>query len=72
MAIDVWFNATADKNAANKPDPGDHVNIVTHSNADALDLTLCWDSAVVTSLATWDSLVADIRRQTIAHGFLTT
>ena len=68
MAQNTWLNATVNKDAASIPDKADIVNAVVGGTAAANDMTISWDSAVVTKLNTWDSVVATARRRAIAAG----
>lgn len=68
MAQNTWLNATVNKDAAKIPDKVDIVNSVVGGGSAANDMTISWDSAVVTNLNTWDSVVATARRRAIAAG----
>lgn len=68
MAQNTWLNVTVNKDAAKIPDKVDIVNSVVGGTAAANDMTISWDSAVVTNLNTWDSVVATARRRAIAAG----
>jgi hypothetical protein len=61
MATNTWINVTADPAIAKKPDRADHRNTVVGGTADGANLTVAWDSAVVTTLTQWDSCVAAAR-----------
>lgn len=61
MAINTWATATLDPAAASKPDRADHRNVTQFAGADGASLTIAIDSAVVTRMTLFDSLVASIR-----------
>lgn len=68
MAQNTWLNATVSKNAANIPDKADIIDTVVGGGSAANDMTISWDSAVVTKLNTWDSVVAAARKRAQAAG----
>ena len=68
MAQNTWLNVTVNKDAALIPDTTNIVNSVVGGGAAANDLTISWDSAVVTNLNTWDSAVALARLRAIGGG----
>jgi hypothetical protein len=68
MAQNTWLNTAVGKNSANIPDKRDHVHSVTGGAAAAGDMTVSWDSAVVTNLNTWDSAIAAMRKRAIGGG----
>jgi hypothetical protein len=61
MAINTWANVTLSPAAANQPDRQDHKNTAAPGTADAGNLTVAWDSAVITRMTLWDSAVANAR-----------
>jgi hypothetical protein len=61
MAINNWANVTLSGGAAVQPDRADHKNIVAAGTADGGNLTVAWDSAVITRLTLFDSAVATAR-----------
>ncbi len=68
MAQNTWLNVTVNKNAANIPDKTSIVNVVVGGGSAANDMTVSWDSAVVTNLNTWDSVIATARQRAVASG----
>lgn len=68
MAQNTWLNATVSKNAAKIPDKADIIDTVVGGGSAANDMTVSWDSAVVTNLNTWDSVIAAARKRAIAAG----
>lgn len=67
MSINTWINVTLSPAAANQPDRQDHKNSSTGSGADAGNLTVAWDSAVITRMTLWDSAVATARLQALSR-----
>lgn len=63
MAINMWATATLDPAASLKADRQDHRNSTSFAGADGGNLTIAIDTAVVTRLTLFDSLVASIRSQ---------
>ena len=63
MATNTWVNVTLDAAASKKPDRSDHRNSVVGGTADGGNFTVAWDSAVVTTLTQFDSLVASARQR---------
>lgn len=61
MAINNWANVTLDPAATSKNDRADHRNTGTPAAADGGNLTVAWDSAVITRLTLFDSAVATAR-----------
>lgn len=61
MAINAWVTGTLDAAAASKPDRADHRNTVAGASADGGALTIAIDTAIITRLTLFDSLVASIR-----------
>lgn len=49
MAINTWINVTLDPAASKKPDRADHRNTTVGGTADGGNLTVAFDSAVITS-----------------------
>lgn len=70
MAQNTFLNATVNKNAAKIPDKADIIDTVVGGTAAASDMTVSWDSAVVTNLNTWDSVIATARRRAAAAGLI--
>lgn len=70
MAQNTWLNAVVNKNAALIPDKINIVSghVIVGGGSAANDMTVSWDSAVVTNLNTWDSVVAAARLRAIAGG----
>lgn len=68
MAQNTWINVTADKSAANRPSPNSQVHIAVGGTAAANDLTVSYDSAVITNIATFDKCVAEARLRAVAGG----
>lgn len=60
MAQNTWINATSDKSAASTPAGNQH-HAVSGGTSASGDFTISYDSAVVTSLNVFDSLVAAAR-----------
>ena len=67
MAQNTWINLTADKSAATTP-PGSHHHAVAGGTSATGDLTVSFDSAVVTTLNVFDSLVQAARQRAVAAG----
>lgn len=67
MAQNAWINAAADKAAASNP-TGNHHHVVSGGTSASGDFTVSYDSAVVTSLNVFDSLVRAVRQRAIAGG----
>jgi hypothetical protein len=61
MAIDTWLNVTLGGGATKQPDRADHRNTAGGSGADAGNLTVAFDSAVITRMTLFDSAVATAR-----------
>lgn len=61
MAINTWINVTLSPAAPVQPDRQDHRNTTGSSGADGGNLTVAFDSAVITRLTLWDSAVASAR-----------
>lgn len=68
MAQDTWVNVTADLSAANRPSPNSHVHTAKGGPAASSDFTISYDSAKVTGIAIFDTLVAAARLRAIAGG----
>ncbi|WP_316176259.1 hypothetical protein [Bradyrhizobium sp. SZCCHNRI1073] len=68
MAQNSWINVTSDKAAANRPSPNSHSHSAVGGTAATADFTISYDSAVVTSLAIFDTLVAAARLRAISGG----
>lgn len=68
MAQNSWINVTADKAAANRPSPNSHVHSAAGGTAASGDFTVSYDSAVVTNIAIFDTLIAAARLRAIAGG----
>ncbi len=67
MAQNTWINATADKSAGSTQDSLHHHSIAGGTSASG-DFTVSYDSAVVASLAIFDSLMKQARQRAIAGG----
>lgn len=67
MAQNTWINLTSDKSASSTPD-SQHHHSVSGGTAATGDLTVSYDSAVVTSLNIFDSLVRAARLRAIGAG----
>lgn len=67
MAQNTWINASADKSAASTPDNLHH-HAVSGGTSASGDFTISYDSAVVSSLNVFDSLVRSARLRAIAGG----
>lgn len=67
MAINKWVNVTLSGGAASQPDRGDHKNSGTPAAADGGNLTVAWDTAVITRMTLWDSAVATARLQALSQ-----
>jgi len=67
MAINTWFTAILNPNAAKIPDRADHHNQATPATADGGNVTVAYDSAVITTLTQLDSCLASIRAQIAAR-----
>lgn len=67
MAQNTWINLGADKSAASKPDGEGHHTANGGTSASG-DFTISYDSAVVTSLVMFDSLVRAARLRAQAGG----
>lgn len=61
MATNNWVNVTLDPSAGSKNDRADHRNTPVPATADGGNLTVAWDSAVITRMTLWDSAVASAR-----------
>lgn len=67
MAQNTWLNATADKAVATAPTNEGHHGISGGTSASG-DFTISYDSAVVTNLNVFDSLVRAARLRAQASG----
>lgn len=67
MAQNTWINLGADKSAASTPDNTHHHSVSGGASASG-DFTVSYDSAVVTNLNIFDSLVRAARQRVIAGG----
>jgi hypothetical protein len=67
MAQNIWINATADKSAATAPSGKGNHAIAGGASASG-DFTISYDSAVVTNLNMFDSLVMAARLRAIGAG----
>lgn len=67
MAQNVWINASADKSSGTVQDSLHHHTIAGGTAASG-DFTVSFDSAVVTSLAIFDSLMKQVRQRVIGGG----
>lgn len=67
MAQNTWINVVGDKSAATKTD-GDHVHSVSGGAAAAGDLTVSYDSTVVTTLRAFDTLLRAARARVVSGG----
>ena len=67
MAQNTWINITADKAMSTKTD-GYHYHSVSGGTSASGDLTVSFDSAVVTNLASFDTLMRAARQRAIAGG----
>lgn len=67
MAQNTWINLGADKSAASTPD-GNHHHTVAGGTSASGDFTISYDSAVVTNLNVFDSLVKAARLRAMAGG----
>lgn len=67
MAQNTWINASADKAAASSPGNLRH-HTVTGGTSASGDFTVSYDSAVVTSLNMFDSLVQAARQRAMGAG----
>lgn len=68
MAQNYFNNVTADKGVSTK-DPSQHAHLVNGSTTTPSgDLTLSYDTTVVTTVAILDSLVKAARARAIANG----
>lgn len=61
MAVNTWLTVTLDPAAGSKPDRQDHKNSCAPAAADGGNLTVAWDSAVITRMTLFDSAVASAR-----------
>jgi hypothetical protein len=68
MAQDTFVNVTADKNSATKVDGSDHRHSPSIGGSASGDFSISYDKAVVTRLATLDSLYASARKQASSSG----
>lgn len=66
MAQNTWINITADKGT--RTDHTHDVHEAKGGTAASGDLTISFDSAVITSLGTFDTAVATARLRAIAGG----
>lgn len=67
MAQNTWINLGADKSTASKPDGEGHHTASGGTSASG-DFTISYDSAVVTSLSIFDSLVRAARLRAMGGG----
>lgn len=67
MAQNTWINAGADKSASKTPDDYHHHTVSGGTSASG-DFTISYDSAVVSTIAVFDSLVRAARQRAIAGG----
>lgn len=68
MAINTWLTVTLGGATSKQPDRADHRHSCAPATADGGNLTVAWDSAVITSLTLFDSAVDAARK--IAAGRL--
>jgi hypothetical protein len=68
MAQNTWINVTADVAAARRPNPTSHVHTVVGGAAAAADMTISFDSAVVTNIAIFDTMVSQARMRCMSGG----
>ena len=68
MAQNTFLNATADKSAASKVDGQDHRHVTSVGSSASGDISITYDSAVITKLTTFDSAVAALRKLAISAG----
>ncbi len=68
MAQNTWLNITIDPAATRRPNPTSHVHTIVSAGAAASDMTISFDSAVVTNLATFDTAVAQCRSRAMGGG----
>lgn len=57
MAINTWFTVTLDAAASKKPDRQDHQNSCASASADGGNVTVAYDSAVITTITALRSCV---------------
>lgn len=67
MAQNTWINLGADKSSATTP-PDSHHHSAAGGTSASGDFTVSYDSAVVTNLNMFDSLVRAARQRAIAGG----
>lgn len=68
MALNTFVNVTIDKAAANRPDANSHLHTAIGGTASAGDMSISWDSAVMTSLAIFDTVVRAARLRAQSAG----
>lgn len=66
MAQNTWINITADKGS--RPNHTSDLHDAKGGTAAAGDLTVSYDSAVITSLGTFDTAIAAARLRAIGGG----
>lgn len=66
MAQNTWVNITADKGT--RQNHTQDLHGAAGGTAASGDLTVSWDSAVVTNLGSWDTAVAAARQRAIGGG----
>lgn len=67
MAINTWINVTLDPAASKKPDNQNHVNNAVGGTADANNLTIAYDSAVITTTSLALSCIETAKRLILAR-----
>lgn len=68
MAQNTWLNITVDPAASRRPNPTGHQHTIVGGTAAAGDMTISFDSAVVTTLAIFDTAVAQCRNRAMGGG----
>lgn len=66
MAQNTWINITADKGT--RPNHTSDLHQASGGSAASGDLTVSYDSAVITNLGTFDTALASARQRAIAGG----
>ena len=68
MAINTFINVTADKSVATRPSSTAAVHTAVGGTTTANDFSIAYDTAVVTTLTIYDSLVAAARQRAVGGG----
>lgn len=68
MAQNTWINITADASSSSRPDHNSEVHTAKGGTSASGDLTVSYDSAVVTNLGMFDKMLASARQRAVSGG----